>query len=195
MASRPAGIWVRVELFFNTVNGKEWSIIFWLKPAAFPTTGQQFDDAHDILVFLTNAFLPVTTADVTLVGTSTVFNDGTGSYGVEDYTSGVGSVAGNLVPEDVSLVVQRLTAAPGPTKRGRIFIAGIPESFVKGSYLSPTGETAFDALASTLNGPITATSGNYDQYHFSPTDSSFTIVTRWQAVRLLATNRKRRPRF
>lgn len=195
MPSRPGGLWVRAEIFFQTIYGKEWSNIFWYKPTLIPTGADLFTDAHTILVTLANIYALITTAEVTIVGAQILFNDGTGTYGVEDYTPTLGTVAGALVPEDISVVVQRNTSTAGASHRGRIFVAGIPASFVKGSYLSPLGQTDMGNFAAALVPDISGVTSTYKGYNFSPTGGHFEEVIAWQEVSLLATNRKRRPRF
>lgn len=194
MPSRPAGLWVRMELFCNGTEGKEWSNIFWYKPAAPPPLGNYQTDAIAIYTYVSADLVTLMNSNTKCVGAVVVFNDGAFSYGVEVYQELPGTLNVHMVPEDVSLVVQRLSAAPSKDKRGRIFVAGLDSSMIEGSYLSPAGVTAAAAFAVNEATPIVG-SVNYDPYVFGPKTGDFHLVTVWNPVQLLATNRRRRPRF
>lgn len=197
MPSRPAaGIkWVRLEVFFSTTLGKEWSNIFWFQMSGAGSVADYQNDAQPLMAAIQAALSPVGTPQVTSEGGVVTFNGGTGSYGVEVYNTVTGTETGDLVPEDVSCVVQRLSGTIGPSGRGRIFVAGIPQLHVLGSYLSTAGITAFGNLALALNSPVTPGAITYTPAFFSTTTGLFAVITEWNEVQLLATNRKRRPRF
>lgn len=195
MQSRPTGIFTRVEVFFNTKLGKEWSNIFWFKADGATPASEYVPDAQAIYDQLQTTLVDLTTTEVTVEGCVVVFNDGTGSYGVEVYQAHPGTVTATLIPEDVSAVVQRLTVTSGPSGRGRIFFAGLPETFVTGSYLSDVGATAFGAASADLQVDFPGASVTYSPFFFSPTTGYFARVQNFIPVALLATNRKRRPRF
>lgn len=197
MSSRPptGTLWTRAEVFMTSSFAKEWSNIFWFQQSA-AVGYTNYQSAADQIYSTINAALSVIlTTGATIEGAQVVFNDGAGSYGIEVYNEISGSVAGNAVPEDVSAVVQRVTATPGKSGRGRIFFAGLPESFVNGSYLSTLGETAFGGLQGTLQAGIVSGGITFTPYFFSPKTGAFLPTTAFNYVSLLATNRKRRPRF
>lgn len=195
MASRPsATLWTRMEIFQTSPNGKEWSNIFWYKQGAPVPLGNVQTDAIAIYSQVAGDLSALQHSSVTIQGASVVVNNNALSYGVEVYQAVVGLLANAITPEDVSAVVQRLSASPGPDTRGRIYISGIDTSLVNGSYLSTAGETAVDAFCFAENSPIAA-SVMYSPYIFGPKSAQFTALSVWNRVNLLATNRRRRPRF
>lgn len=195
MTSRPFGAWTRLEIYFNTSLGKEWSNIMWYKQSAAVSPGNFVSDANALMTAVQTLFGSVQATPVQSPGGTVTFNDGTSSYGVEVYTGGSGAISGLLMPEDVSAVVQRLTGAGGPTNRGRLFVTGLPETYGAGSYLSGPGLAALQAFAAASLTPINGSVVTYSPYLFSPKAMTYNQITNMVAVNLLATNRKRRPRF
>lgn len=195
MSSRPAGVWTRAEIYFVGNDTKEWSNIFWWKPGAATPVTDRVPDALTIITTLAGNFAPLQSATVKSIGGVVEFNDGTGTYGVDIYQDQVGSLMADPIPEDVSAVVQRLTATSGPSGRGRIFISGVDSSLAAGSYLSTAGVTAVAAFATNMGMPIGGATQMYAPYFFSATTSAFLAVMKWYPVNLLATARRRRPRF
>lgn len=73
--------------------------------------------------------------------------------------AGIGSVANDPEPTSVSIVVTKRTALAGPAYRGRIYLAGIPVTYINDSALSSTGVTGLTGVAEELIEP--KTSGGY----------------------------------
>jgi hypothetical protein len=197
MPSRPgAGVmWTRVETFFQGSFAKEWSSIFWFLNSGAVAPADYKGDSLALHVAIVDAILPMMASTNECVGSSVVINNGAGSYGSEVYAEAPGSIVQTAIPEDVSLVVQRLTGNAGPSNRGRIFIAGLPETFVTGSYLSTVGLAAAATLVTALQTAVAGNVVTYTPATFSQKDGILTAVTSWFPVALLATNRRRRPRF
>jgi len=197
MSSRPAlgVLWTRVEIYFVGPFQKEWSNIYWFQQSAAVGAANYESAAAAIYGQLAanHSNCMVTTA--TIEGAYISFNDGAGTYGVPVYAATPGTIAGNALPEDVSAVVQRLTATPGPDGRGRIFVAGLPESFSNGSYLNAAGLAALSAFALVLATGVTVGAVTFNPMFFSPKTDLLLAIILWNEIELLATNRRRRPRF
>lgn len=195
MPSRPIGNWTRLEVFFNGALSKEWSNIFWFIQSAMVPTADIKGDTALLKDYWANQAASVQSSSVSSIGCVATINNGTGSYSAEDYGAVPGTLMNDPIPEDNAVVVQRLSATAGPSGRGRIFVAGIDNSLVTGSYLNVAGTAAFTAIATALLMPVAGATVMYAPATFSPNTGNLLPITSWETVDLIGTNRRRRPRF
>jgi hypothetical protein len=199
MFSRPtAGQWVLAELYQSGYD-KLLSNLFWFKAdgITFDSTFDYKGSGDAVIAALTNDIKGTLATTQTILGGSVLFGMPAGSYGVDVYQSQVGTgPAGSALPEDVAVVVQKNTDLLGPTNRGRWFFSGAPQAFANGNYLGSGGHTAFLALANLLNQPIVLPGGgSIPPATFSPKIGTLQAISACSPVALLATSRRRRPRF
>lgn len=199
MPSRPtAGQWVRAEQFVSGYDKLISNIYWYLADSISWVPGYDFQaDASLINSTITAAVKPVLADNLTIIGTYVVFGQPTGSLGIDIYESVAGTApSGNAMPEDVAVVVQKLTNNMGPSHRGRWYISGIPQSFTNGNYLSSGGLTAFATMTTALEAPIAGGGGgDYNIGTFSPKLGALSQITGFGHSGLIATSRRRRPRF
>lgn len=199
MSSRPsAGQWILVELY-QTGYDKLLSNLFWFLAdgVTFDPTFDYTGSADTLLAHAANALAPSMPATQSFLGGNVLFNDGTGSYGVDRYHVTPGTAAsGSPMPEDVAVVVQKSTNFFGPTKRGRWYFSGVSSLFINGNYLNNGGVTLFTTISATLSNNVAIGSDvDVTPAVFSPKNSDLTAITNCSPVNLLGTSRRRRPRF
>lgn len=71
----------------------------------------------------------------------------------------VGGVAGEPYPPFASMLISKATSLRGKSYRGRLFVAGVPESGCASSLLTAGQKTLLDALATALTGTVTTAAG------------------------------------
>lgn len=199
MPSRPTlAQWCLVELYWTGYD-KLLSNLFWFDNSlitydpGFPYSSE----AHSLVLALQTYMAPVMDASIISPGGYVEFHANGGTYGLPAYISKAGTAPSAVpMPEDVAVVVQKNGDSSGPTHRGRWFFSGVSNIFQSGSYLNNGGTTAFAALGVNLKTPIASVqSGDYNPATFSPKTGNLTVITACTVVHLLATARRRRPRF
>jgi hypothetical protein len=123
------------------------------------------------------------------------YNFGAGTFGVDVYDVISGTLTGGALPEDVAVLVQKITALGGKTNRGRWYLPGVDMSLVTGSYLNTAGQTAYTAFAVAAKTNVTDQGITYSPAHFSKSTASLVPIQNDPVVGLLATRRARRYRF
>jgi len=193
---RPPGPWLRAEYFFSGEE-KEWSSILWFIPsAAIPLATIDFNNLGvELELHLMTTFELMLANTVAMRGIYMIANDGTSSLGFDFYNPHFGVNTNPVMPEDVAMVVQLITATPGPSGRGRVYLSGLAKDMTNGSYLSATGDSIGDGLAAALKGNVAIGGDHYTPAVASPTTSAIHPVIITNAVKLLGTNRKRKTRF
>jgi len=112
-----------------------------------------------------------------------------------------GSVAVAALPDEVAAVVQRQTPVAGRSGRGRIFVRGLPNTFVTESRLNSTGVAALSTLITGLQATITDQSIIWTPAHFirKPVSPAvlgyFEPIGAWVLDGNVGTSRRSRPRF
>jgi len=119
--------------------------------------------------------------------------------GAKRITVDVASVGGASSPGNVSVAIARKSIYAGRSKRGRIYLAGIPESFVTGNVVDATfisdhvdmlnglDEYLADATVPFLSSIVS----RIDVGGITPTGTS-TLVFRWEAVDSNVDSQRRR---
>lgn len=194
--SRPTGTWTRVQMFFNA-DMKQYSNEFYYTQTAAVTIPQMEAEANAIVTFLSNAMTAVMSSAWTCRGGYVEFSDGTTVVGWDSYQPAVGLIDEDPLPEDVAVVVQRYTATPNRSGRGRLFIAGCPVTFDDGSYLSTvTGQAGINALITQFGLAITGPVSSYTPAFFSKKNGGPVVpIVAWDFSAQLATKRRRRGKF
>lgn len=199
MPSRPtSGQWVRVELYVNGYD-KLFSNVFWYLAdgISFDPTFDFKGDADALIAHLANGLKPLLHTTMTILGGDVIFNDGTGSYGVEVYNQTAGSApTGAAMPEDLALIVQKHTGFLGATHRGRWYISGVCNVFTVGNYINSGGHAAMIAAGVVFAAGVSSGGGgDYSPAHFSPKLGELFAISTCSPVDLVGTSRRRRPRF
>lgn len=108
---------------------------------------------------------------------------------------GVGDVAGDMLPGQVSGIISFATAFAGRKFRGRVFIP-FPSETDNAAHIPVAGYgTRLQALATAMLAPLTVTAGassaTFTPFLFHRNDGSSTKITTMLAKRLWATQRRR----
>lgn len=195
--SRPVGPWMRLEIYMTGME-KEWSNIFWLRAASgsvnnitynFPLAGADF------LTWWIPKFAPLMSTNAKARGVYLLSNDGTSTVGFDYYQDAAGTNLTTPVPEDVAAVVTEITGTAGRSGRGRIYISGLCNDQIEGSYLSLAGATNVTTIANAMTMTVNLAGVNFQFFLYSPKLNTLTQLARCGAVALLGTSRKRKARF
>lgn len=179
---------------FGAQDQKEFSNEFWysISSGSPPGSWDRHAAAGVFYNAIGTAMIATMTAAAKLIGCEFYYNDGTGTLGVDYYSTLTPSGILEGVPEDIAVVVQKLTANVTKKGRGRWYFAGIGSTFVANSYLTTGGVTAYQALAVVLKAAQTDQGITYSPAHFSPGLGILIPITDTPVVNLLATRRRRR---
>lgn len=195
-ASRPTTDWANITVY-GFADQKEFINIFWY--SIFSGAPTDSWDAHAaagvIYAAVATTLADTMNSGAALIGCEFFYNFGAGTFGVDYYSSFPGTLNNKLLPEDVAVVVQKITALGGKTNRGRWYLAGVDSSLVSGSYLNPTGQTSFQTFAVAAKTNVTDQGITYAPAHFSLQTTSLVPIKNTPVVALLATRRRRRYRF
>lgn len=200
-SSRPGvgTVWVRMVVYY-LLDMKEASDVFWfsVSSGSIPTADLRHASAGDMY----HTYMPTWSAcvgtHVTFRGCYVEWNDGVGTQGVDWYEDVTGTLISDPMPEDVAVVVQKITAVPQPYARGRWYFAGAGQVDVKGSYLNGGGITDWQNFAIVLKGTVTPISAGgliLSPAHFSPHTQQLYPIVDTPVVALLGTRRRRRGPF
>lgn len=200
MPSRPStGSWARFVVY-GLADMKEFSNDFW-----FSINSGTVDPPHDIAPALSAFYSHITSQwgsvlsdNVQLRGCYGELSDGSHVLGSDLYSNITGSGTTDMWPEDVSVVVQKITSQPGRPGRGRWYFCGGELSGINGSYLSASGVTAWTVFAATLKTTFSYTGTTTvvcAPAHFSPTNGALYPIINCPVVALLGTRRRRRGPF
>lgn len=194
--SRPVGPWAYTEFFYKGME-KVWSNTFWwtLSGAFIPYAGS--NPADDFVAAWGTVIRPMMPSVCTLIGCRATINDGTEVVGYEKYTTLAGTNAStDPLPEDVAAVVQRISAEPGKSGRGRVFLSGLAQSMAQGSYWTAAGMLLLDAVSVFMEHDISDSTGNvWRPATYDRLDNVLNFINQANAVALIATARRRRSRF
>lgn len=193
---RPAGPWLFLELFFVGLE-KVWSNTFWYSTPAGMGTYPTQATAEDFYVAYSGIIANVMSANNFLIGSRTTINDGVDTVGYEYYHRTAGNISPpQQMPEDLAVVVQRIHHIAGKQNRGRIYVSGIDQSLITGSYLNATGTPLFAALATQMMAVINDDAGNpWTPCVYDRKDNLIRPLNATAAVGLIGTSRRRRSRF
>lgn len=88
-----------------------------------------------------------------------------------------GQVLQPLLPANVALCLVKRTFLTGRTQRGVLHMPGVPSTFVINSQISVAGKAAFDALADSIDNPLTlATNETFTPIIFHKADPTLSPV-------------------
>lgn len=199
--SRPiATPWVRATIY-GKGDMKEFSNDFWFVVTAGTLNAAIDGTAAGVAIYSAySALMSAPLVDtVVLRGIYTEIADGTSVVGTDYYQQVNGLDTSTGIPEDVAVVVRKLTGLPGKPNRGRWYFTQQAFDQIDGSYLSPTGTASYQALASALNVPIvfagTGGSVTIQPAHFNRVTQTLHAIVASPFVTLLGTRRRRRGPF
>jgi hypothetical protein len=194
--ARPSPAWLFAKMY-SIADGKEWSTDFWYGSAG-GTPPSNFDPvslAAAVYGALSGGIQGIMSMNYALVGCQIEVNFGTGTFGAKSYQNTAGALSTGPLPEDVCLVVRKLTAMGGRSHTGVNRYSGLDESLSLGSYLSSAGVSAAaviktNTLAHVVNQTIT-----WIPQVYSRKLNLLEPITGMETISLLGTARRRRPVF
>lgn len=138
----------------------------------------------------------VIAADCTYTKTVAYINDGGVSFTSTDNAStGVGRIAGQSMPDYVAAVIQKRTATPGKSGRGRWYVGCVPEAFNNTGVLEPTGVSAYEGFMNNLVADVVVGGGTWRSGHLSRQMEICVPIVGAAVVHQFGTRRKRRLRL
>lgn len=195
--SRPlAGDWILYRCY-GYQDQKEWSMDFWYSVfSGTPSTSWNAVTAATAFQTAINTpLLNVLSSNAGVIGGEMWYNFGTGVIGTPVYLDNVGTAGSSPIPEDVAVVIQKITQSAGKQNRGRWYVPGIDGANIIGSYLSIAGIGNYQTLAIAFKASVSDQGLVYAPAHFNRVDGILVPLHDDPVVALLGTRRKRRFRF
>lgn len=190
---RPPGPWGLVKVY-GTQDQKEFSNEFWYSISA-GSPSSSWDQKAAAVAFYTIIGTPMIATmcgTCKLLGCEFYYNDGSGTIGLDLYSTLTNSSVFSGIPEDVAVIIQKITAVAGKKTRGRWYFAGVGVTEVNDSYLNATGIAAYTTLAIALKTHVIDQGVTWSPAHFSPSLGTLTPIKNTPVIALLATQRERR---
>jgi hypothetical protein len=129
------------------------------------------------------------------VGTAGVISIGGVTYSEETVaTAGTGSVNSEALPDYAAAIIQKRTANPGKSGRGRVFIGCVPETLQEAGSLTTGGATELENIALKMFAPIASGGGNWGPRHHSALADNLAVMTSHESLRDLGRCSRRRIR-
>lgn len=116
--------------------------------------------ANDFKTAFAGAMPGVLTTGHDFFGVEVVYTGGGAQIdAVSNTAASTGTVSGDTMPEEVAVLIQRRTGLQGRSKRGRVFVPCVPDSFVTGSTLTSTAMTAYLGVAEMIKNDVETNAG------------------------------------
>jgi hypothetical protein len=193
----PPGVnFARTECFFKA-NDKTWSNIFWHTTlTAFPGGWDISAAAAAFSFHLGGDYINACDQTVTYLGCDFLVHNAGLARSVSTYVTSTGGVSGTgtPLPEEVAVVVARLTTTPGKSGRGRLYFSGLNSGHVTENRLSTSGVSAWTAAAANLKTAITDQGMLWSPANYSRKTSAFHAAVDFIVEPVLGSRRDRRPR-
>jgi len=193
----PPGVnFARVESFF-VGKGKTFSNIWWF------TTLSAFPGSWDLANFAAQAdfacggtAINSMDATITQLGSNVLVHNAGLARSIDTYTSSSGGISGtgHPLPEEVAVVVTRITTTPGKSGRGRLYFSGINSDHVDENRLSTAGRSNWVAMAATFKNPIVNQTMTWSPANYSRLTSAFHAAVDFIVEPVFGTRRDRRSR-
>lgn len=115
--------------------------------------------------------------------------------GVSSASPTTGSVTdSDYLPCHNAVIIQKRTAHPGKSGRGRWYITGIPEAFATGDVVSNSAVNEYDAVREELTATRVAAGVTCTPCHHSAKENALYPITLTRLMMTLGTQRGRLPR-
>jgi len=153
------------------------------------------DIAEAIQAMISPNLADCVTTETTCIGVEATVNTGGSAFvGVSAFTDLAGTVVGDTLPEYCAVVVQKRTAAPGRSGRGRWFLGCVPESFADNSSVEDTAKSAYTTMLNPMSAPLTVDGLTLTPQLHSALNDSLTPIVVLHIDDQLGTQRRRRVR-
>lgn len=173
--------------------------VLWYTLSGAVGGGTAQDDAQTVADALRDAFddpmNAVTTEETDLIGVHVAYTISGSTYiAVAPFLNETGSIPEDTLPEYCATVIQKRTASPGKSGRGRWYIGCVPETFADNSELTDAAIAAYAALKTQLVTGQTAGGCSLQACLHSAKLNTLTGITLANIVSFLGTERRRRVR-
>lgn len=145
------------------------------------------------------ALQAILTDEAEFAGVQLTVNVGGVAYSA---SSNNGAVAGTInttdeLPNNVAVVIQKRTAQPGKSGRGRFYIGCVPESFVDSNAVDPAAQALYNTFAEHVNATIVVSGISCAPRHHSKKLNALYPIVQLKVVRYVGRRDKRsfRPIF
>lgn len=165
--------------------------VFYFVPSATPSyTADPMADAQAITAAVQAAYsagmLGCLTTNSSIVGFYGEMHKAGAVYAVEVLDGNAGTIMGDELPDWVALCIQKRTASPGKSGRGRWFFGPFPEEITDENRVIAGFVPNVDTLALTWLQPITALGVPWTPMLYSPKLASLTGLTSTYADKRMA---------
>jgi hypothetical protein len=192
----PAVNFARAELFFNA-KGKPFSnILWWTTLSAFPGSWDIAAAAAAFSFATGGNIINSMDAAVTYLGCNFLIHNAGLARSIDTYENSSGGISGtgHLLPDDVAVVVSRLTTTPGKSGRGRLYFAGLNSDMVDNNRLNAGGITQWTSVAAQLKLPVVNQTMTWSPANLSRKTTQFHAAVDFILEPVLGTRRDRKPR-
>ena len=193
----PVGVnFMRVEQFFHG-TGKEWSTIYWYTTlSAFPGSFDISSLAANLEATLASDLVNCLEAAIQIDGINVQVHNGGLVRSIDNYSVHLGNISGTAtpLPDDVCVVVSRLTTTSGKSGRGRMYFSGLPSTHVNENKLNGSGQSNWAAAATTMKAAFVNQTMTWSPANYSRLTTAFHAAVDFIPELILGTQRRRRPR-
>lgn len=193
----PPGVnFARVETYFKRED-KTWSNIFWFTTiSAFPANWDIAAAAAAFEFQLSGFIINEMDGGCFDLGCNFMVHNAGLARSIDVYKNSAGgiSTAQPCLPDEVAVVVSRLTTTPGKSGRGRLYFSGLNSIHVEENRLSATGVTAWTSVAAQLKLPLVNQTMTWSPANYSRTTNQFHAAVDFIVEPVLGSRRDRRPR-
>lgn len=171
--------------------------LYYASPGTTPDPDDIGTYASDVAAKVEGAILPLLEPTTTFDGVDLFYKasdldlQGASSAGPQNGTA----AAGDILPEEDAVVIQRRTGQPGRNSRGRIFLPFIPEVFALDSKLTAAAITKYQTLCTSLMEPVASGPEGgviLQPRHYNKKASVFQPIIAWRVVDNTCSRRDRR---
>lgn len=171
--------------------------LYFVSPGVDPDPDDFGTFASDVAAAVETAILPCIEPTTSFDGVDLTYKSsdldlqGASSAGPQSGTA----AAGDILPEEDAVVLQRRTGQPGRNSRGRIFLPFIPEAFALDSKLTAAAITKYQAVAAALMVPVASGPEGgviLQPRHYNKKAGVFQPIVAWRVVDNTCSRRDRR---
>jgi hypothetical protein len=184
-----------VKLNFFDGSGKVWqNILHYTISGSFSGGFDIAAAATAIEAFLTPTLLPTISADVLYLGLDLQINNGGIINDAATFPASAGTGLAGSSPNEVAAIVHWGTATPGRSGEGRLYLAGMPTTFIQGGRVTTAANTVYGNFATKLKTAIVDQGVSYALGVLSRKLDTISPVASFVVDSLVGTQRRRRPK-
>jgi hypothetical protein len=175
-------VWLKATLVLGTPQKVNFFNVFWYVPSAAPAfTSAPMTDANTICTAIKGtlvAHLPgCLTTGSAILGINLELNKDGQSYDVTQIINTAGTVESDELADFEAVVLQKRTATPGKSGRGRWYLGPVPETFTDENYRTLDTDVLYNAVLGDWLASPSALTVNWNPQLYSKKTDTFHILT------------------